>query len=317
MKYTVAVDVGGTRVRVALVDANGEIVFRLNETADKLSGPRGISQQLLRMIHLLESKGRICCVGIGSAGPLDIKNGLIVHSPHLGFDSIPLVKPLEEELKVPVYLANDCVAAVIGEKEFGEGKKCSNLVYVTISSGIGAGVFVDNHLLIGKDGNAHEIGHITIDCASKLVCGCGKRGHWEAYCGGANASNFIKYQLETRARTEIETSLLYRISEGDLSQLSSKDLYESAKKGDALAFEIVEEIGRLNAIGFANITNAYDPELIMIGGAIALANRRLILKPIRRLINQYSINKIPRIKITKLGEDIVLYGATVLSRWLK
>ncbi len=177
-------------------------------------------------------------------------------------------------------------------------------------------MFVDGKLLIGKDGNAHEIGHITIDHEGKLVCGCGKRGHWEAYCGGSNASNFIKLQLESRKRVEIEGSLLNKISKGEFDNLSSKDLYQSVKKGDKIASDIVNEMGRLNAIGFANITNAYDPELITVGGAIALSNPNLVLNPIKQFIDHYLINRAPRIRITKLGEDIVLYGALALNKYL-
>lgn len=317
MGCTVGVDVGGTNVRVALGNSKGKIVTRLSERSDKLSGPQGISQQIIRMIHSLAPIRKIGYIGIGSAGPLDQNEGSIVNSPHLGFDRIPLVKPLRREMKVPVYLTNDCVAGVIAEKEFGQGKGSPNLVYVTISSGIGAGVFVDNHLLVGKDGNAHEVGHITIDNTGKLMCGCGKNGHWEAYCGGANASNFIKYQFESKPRTEIEASLLYKTSRGDLNKLSSEDLFTCARNGDKLALEMVEEMGRLNAIGFANVTNAYDPELITVGGAMALANSSLILKPIRRLIRQYSLNRIPAIRVTKLGEDIVLYGALLLEKHLR
>ena len=125
------------------------------------------------MIRSLKASGGFCKIGVASAGPLDLREGAVVHSPNIGFDYIPLVKPLEDEFKVPVYLCNDCVAGVIGEKELGYGRGYGNLVYVTLSSGIGGGVFVDNHLLIGKDGNAHEIGHITIDYEGKLTCGCG------------------------------------------------------------------------------------------------------------------------------------------------
>jgi len=316
MSYAVGVDIGGTNVRVALGDDKGKISSRLNEKSEKSSGPFGISRQVIRMIRSLAVSGKILYVGIGSAGPLDLENGSIVNSPHLGFHRIPLVGPLRKELKVPVYLANDCVAAAVAEKEFGHGRGCANFVYVTISSGIGAGVYVDDHLLFGKDGNAHEVGHITVDHLGRLACGCGKRGHWEAYCGGDNISNFVKDLVRSKPRAEIEDSLLHK-STGGISRLSCEGLFSAARKKDLLALEIVEEIGRLNAIGFANITNAYDPELVTVGGAIALANRSLILKPIRRLIPRHCLNRIPRIKSTNLGEDIVLLGALALSRLSK
>ncbi len=317
MKRIIGVDIGATSIRVALGDERGNVFSRLKERTDESSGPEGISRQIVRMIHSLTSLTKVRHVGIGAAGPLDLKEGAIVHSPNIGFDYIPLVKPLVKELKVPVYLANDCVAGVVGEKEFGQGRGCANLVYVTISSGIGGGVFVDNHLLLGKDGNAHEIGHLTIDHEGKLRCGCGKKGHWEAYCGGANAPNFIRLQLETKTRREIESSLLGKIARGDLDTLSSKALFTAAKRGDKIALEVVGEMGRLNGVGFANVTSAYDPELITVGGAITLANPRLVLNPIRESIDRYSINRVPKIRITKLGEDSVLYGTLALSKYVK
>ncbi len=313
MDSIVGIDIGGTNVRVALASDKGKILSRLDEKTDKLSGPGGLSRQIIHMIHSLKTF-EIDSIGIGSAGPLDLEEGFIVNSPHLVYKRIPLVGPLKREFDIPVYLANDCVAGVVAEKEYGQGKRCSNLVYVTLSTGIGAGVYVDGRLLLGKDGNAHEIGHITIDCTGALTCGCGRKGHWEAYCGGENAQNFIEYQLKKKTQQAIESSLLYKISRGDFARLTSQDLFESAQKGDITALEIVEEMGRLNAIGFANITNAYDPELITIGGAVALANPNLILDPIKEHIGYHSINRVPQIKLTELGGDIVLLGAIALSK---
>ena len=220
-------------------------------------------------------------------------------------------------MKVPVYLANDCVAGVVGEKEFGNGKKIANLVYVTISTGIGCGIFVDNHLLIGKDGNAHEAGHLVIPGDASLVCGCGRRNHWEAHCSGANTSQFIQSILKHKSPQDLQGSLLHKITKGYFSKLSSKDLFELAKKKDKLALAIMKEMGKFNAIGFGNINNVYDPQLITIGGAIALSNAELILRPIVSNIKKYTVNRIPTIKITELGEDIVLYGALVLDKYMK
>ncbi len=317
MNGVIGVEIGATNIRIAFVDENRNIVSRSTERTDKSSGPEGISQQIMRMISSIKFKGVIRSIGIGSAGPLDSKEGSIVHSTNIGFDYIPIVKPLKKMFNVPVYLVNDCVAGVIGEKEFGYGKKYANIIYVTISSGIGGGILIDNHLLMGEDGNAGEIGHIVVDHQGKLVCGCGRRGHWEAYCGGANASNFIKLRLENKTSAEIEASSLHKISGGDLKKLSSRELLETAEKGDELSLEIVKEMGRLNAIGFSNITNAYDPELITVGGAIALEHPNLILNPIKRLVGQYSVNIIPNIMIIKLEEDVVFYGALALPNYLE
>ncbi|MEM4246259.1 MAG: ROK family protein [Candidatus Bathyarchaeia archaeon] len=312
-RLTIGVDVGGTNVRAAIVDTKGRILNRLVEKSDKASGPLGLSRQIARMVHALDPKGRIRRIGVGSAGPLDLKSGAIVGSPHLRYRRIPLVEPLEELLGASVSLVNDCVAAAAAEKMYGRGRGHANLVYVTLSTGIGAGVYVDNRLLSGKDGNAHEVGHITIDHSGALACGCGRRGHWEAYCGGDYTPNFVKYQLKMKSPAEVESSMISRIVGGDLTRLRSEDLFRCAKAGDAIAKAIVKEMGRLNAIGFANVTAAYDPELITVGGAIAIENPSLVIRPIRRWIRDYSINRPPRIEVTRLGEEIVLLGAVALA----
>ena len=315
-KFAVGVDLGATNVRVVVGDVRGHILAKLSEATEKKRGPTGISQQIIGMIRSVRIRGfrpeKIKGVGIGSIGPLDLRRGRILSPANIPHDHIPLVEPIKEELGVPVRLLNDCTTAVIGEKEFGAGKGIQNLIYVTLSTGIGGGVYVDNHLLLGKDGNAAEIGHTTIDMEGRLECGCGKKGHWEAYCSARNIPNYVRTLLEGRNSKEVESSILMKFAGGDRYNITAKGLYEAAKANDPLSIEIVEKIGELNAIGFANIINAYDPALITVGGAVALNNRDFVIEPIKRHVHKYAINRIPDIKITPLGGDVVLYGALAM-----
>ncbi len=309
-RYVVGVDLGGTWVRAALSDVKGNMILKVREQVDKSSAD-AISTQIINLTRsLCKRKGvetkSLEGVGIASAGPLSLKEGALVKPTNLPFKYVPLTKPVSEELKVPTYLLNDCTAAVLGEKVFGAGKNIDNLVYVTISTGIGGGAIVDGHLLIGKDGNAHEIGHFTIDLEERLVCGCGKRGHWEAYCSGRNIPNYIKMRCKEIDESIVKGSPLYTKLKGNLS---SKDLYDNAKIGDKLSQQLVEEIGKLNAIGFANVINAYDPQLITVGGSVTLNNKKLVLTPIKKQVKNHAINRIPKIIATPLGENIGLYGA--------
>ncbi len=302
----IAVDIGATNIRVASGDRSG-LRSRLSEETDRENGPLGVSAQIVRMAHEL-GMDSMESVGVGSIGPIDIASGSIVDTPNLPFKDIPVAEPLQEEFHAPVSLLNDCAAAVLGERHFGAGRGLENLAYVTLSTGLGGGAIVDGHLLIGKDGNAVEVGHITIDPGSPLICGCGSPGHWEAHSSGSNIPDFVRHSL----REGEGGSLLYELAGGDLEALNAEILFSAAKAGDAAALRVVEELGRVNAVGFANVVNAYDPELVTIGGSIALNNPGLILEPILGNIGRHLLNRMPRIMITPLGEDVVLYGA--LSR---
>ncbi|MFB0504023.1 MAG: ROK family protein, partial [Candidatus Bathyarchaeia archaeon] len=184
-----------------------------------------------------------------------------------------------------------------------------NLAYVTISTGIGGGVYVDGHLLMGKDRNAAEIGHFTIDYEGALLCGCGKRGHWQAYCSGKGIPNYVKLLLKEKKPEELRGCLLQEATDRDRCDITAKTLYDAAKAGDQISKDLVGKIGVLNAIGFACVVDAYDPSLIAVGGAITLNNTGLVIDPIKRHVQEHTRNRVPEIIITPLGEDIVLYGA--------
>ncbi len=311
-EWFVGVDLGATNVRVAVGNRGRGILGKISEATEKKGGFESIANQIVRMIGSLRygdfTSEKIRSIGIGSAGPLDLQKGGLMYPANFPWKYVPLVEPIREAFHVPVRLLNDCTAAVVGEREFGGGKGFDNVVYVTISTGIGGGVCVDGHVLIGKDGNAHEIGHMTIDLDGLLQCGCGKRGHWEAYCSGLNIPNYIRLLLEDEGKAA-EESLLMKLTGNNAENITAEILYEAAKTGDELSKKFVERIGELNAIGFANIVNLYDPELIVVGGTVALRNQDLVLEPIWKWIEKHASNRLPEIRMTMLGEDVVLHGA--------
>ncbi|MEM3385975.1 MAG: ROK family protein [Nitrososphaeria archaeon] len=314
METAIGIDLGATHVRVAVGVKDGRILAKNVKKTVQEGDEYAVSRQIINMVKELPREYVKEAVGvvIGTIGPIDPRTGSI--SPaNLPFKRVYLTNPISSELKLPVKMYNDCVAAVIGEKFFGEGRGVENLVYVTISSGIGGGIFVNNKLLLGKDGNAHEIGHMTIDFEGRLMCGCGKKGHWEAYCSGKNIPNFVRWMAKNFDQNILEKSKIYN----RLQNLEGKEIFDAAKTGDTFSLKVVEEIGRLNAIGFANLTNLYDPELIIIGGAVALNNREQVLKPILEHVEEYTINRVPEIRFTKLGDEVGLYGAIAAAFYLK
>lgn len=290
----VGVDIGGTNIRVAIGDEKGRILKKLSDKTP-LNGRLAIPKQIVSMVsHLIEGR-KITGIGIASFGPLDMKRGLLVPRHHIDDNNIPLVPYIEKALGTKPALINDCVAAVLAEKELGAGKKLDNLAYVTISTGIGGGVIVDRNLLLGKDGNAHEIGHVTVQ-RDGLRCGCGGDGHWEAYTAGRSLPRFASYVLGKKISVE------------------SHEIFELARKGNKSMKKVVDEAGRINAVGLANVINSYDPELITLGGAVVVGNKEQIMGPILANIEKHTINRMPKIRITSLGEDICLKGALVAAK---
>lgn len=317
MSYVVGVDIGATYTRVVLADRDAAIIDREKFTTPR-DNPLAPASAIIHAIREMLKRNRIPesslkGVGVGSIGPLDMKQGIIIRAANLPLENVPIVEPIKREFGAPAYLVNDCVAAVIGERFFGAGKGHDNLAYITISTGIGGGIYVNGHLLLGKDGNAHEIGHMVIDSEGKLVCGCGKRGHWEAYSSGSGIPKLARLIAKKRPESYRASALA---SKG-LSEVTSKDVYDAVRRGDPFARAVVEEANRYNAMGVANVINVYDPSLITIGGSVALNNVDLVIQPLKRLVSEYAVNRLPDIQATTLGDDIGLYGAIALALGLE
>lgn len=304
--FAIAIDLGATNLRVALISKEGKILNKLEEkTTKEGSSGKIITQQITKLIEFLikdKNLKNISGIGISSIGPLDYKKGGPFNAPNVPFKFIPLTKPLENKFSLPVYLLNDCNAAVLGEKYFGEGKNFENLIYITISTGIGGGAIVNNKLLIGKSGNAAEVGHFVVDTKYCLPCTCGKgKGHWEGYCSGRNLPRFLNFWAKK------EKILV------DFKVKESKNIFEAAKRKNKIALTFLEEVAKINATAISNIIVAYDPELITLGGAVVLNNQDFIINGIKKYVDHYL--KVPKIKITSLKEDITLLGAAAAVFW--
>ncbi len=321
-KHIVGVDVGATRVRVCLY-VHDRVVYKVEaSTAEKLAetgrpsdryalyeAVRGMIDYVLRAfrVDVRMVKG----IGVGSIGPLDIRRGIIRSSPNLPYKvDYELLRPLREYYNVKTIVVNDCVAAVWGEVMFGAGRGRSNVVYITFSTGIGGGVVVDGNLLIGRSGNAHEIGHITVDLSDDaLTCGCGGRGHWEAYCSGTGIPKYVSKLLSELPREDVERSLLSRYE-----RIEARHVFEAARLGDRVAVQVINKILEVNAIGIANVIHSYDPEVIAVGGSIALRNKDLFLRGVTAHLSKYLMRGVepPEIVYTELEDDAVLMGAVAL-----
>lgn len=299
-KYAFAVDLGATNVRVGLVSSAGKIIAKVRDKTPK-HGKNGavISQRIIEMIREI-MKGypdaHPAGIGISSMGPLDYKRGGPLHSPNISFDFIPLVEPLRKKFSLPVFLLNDANAAVLGEQRFGAGKNKKNLVYITISTGIGGGAIVDGKLLLGKSGNAAEVGHMIVDTTYGFPCSCKKGvGHWEGCASGRNMPKF--FQVWAKARRKKIAMMPH----------TAKEVFDNVQSGNIVAREFLDVLHRVNARAISNVIVAYDPELITIGGSVMLMNGPILLAGIKKYVDRYL--KTQEIRVTRLGDDIALLGA--------
>jgi glucokinase len=301
----IGVDVGATKVRVCVGEESGRLIWRKSTQMIIPPNVEGYVDELVSRVREAREQvppgAEISGIGVASVGPLDLKRGGIASPANLPYKFVPVVDPLERAFGWRVALMNDANAAALGERMFGAGKDDADLVFITLSTGIGGGAIVDGNLLIGKDGNAAEIGHMVVDSQGRLTCGCGRKGHWEAYCSGRNIPSLAGL-LE--GESPVGRNEVYA---------DSATILRAASEGDSFAGRVAVEMGRLNAIGVANVVDLYDPSLVTIGGGVALANGELVLKPIRDLVPEYAINRAPRIMITPLGDDAGLLGGLSLA----
>jgi len=282
MPFFLGVDVGATWTRALLVDETGRVL-------NKIKIRTGVNP--LEDVAQIVADWHFDAVGVGSIGPLDLRSGWVVNSPNSPSRRFPLVEPLKK-LGRPVVVANDCVAAVWGEYVFR--RSVDNLVYVTLSTGVGVGAIVNGVLLLGKDGNAHELGHAVIDFRSKRRCGCGGRGHFEAFVGGANMPSF--YQEVT----------------GELP-LEPAEIFKRYRQGHEKTREFMELWLDALAAGIATVIAAYDPELVLFGGSIALNNWDIIAEELPRRLREYLGVREPTIALASFGDDEVAIGAAALA----
>ncbi|WP_123534337.1 ROK family protein [Halosimplex salinum] len=302
------VDLGATNIRAVVGDESGHVMA--SKRAATPQGPNGIAvtEAVLDTLRdACEEAGvdptAIAAVGIGSIGPFDLAEGLIDNPANLPdtIDLIPLTGPIGELVDSDsVYLHNDTAAGVIGERFYSD-RNPDDMAYLTISSGIGAGVCVDGNVITGWDGNAGEVGHTTVDPNGFMTCGCGIDGHWEAYCSG---NNIFRYARRLHDEDPVDTSMPL-----DSADFDSADVFAHANEGDEFAEYVIDQVNEWNAIAVANMVHSFAPLVIYVGGAVTLNNPDWILDPLRERLDDIVFSNVPDVQLTTLGDDVVVKGA--------
>jgi len=304
-----AIDIGGTKLALGLVDAAGTILARDEIPTHAAEGPGRILARLLDTARtMLERAGPALAVrraGIACAGPLDRQAGLILNPPNLpGWTRIALVEQVQQALGLPAVLDNDANAAALGELQYGAGRGARSLVYLTVSTGIGGGIILEGRLWHGLGDSAGEIGHMTID-PDGPPCGCGNRGCLEALASGP--------AIARRAREALQGGRPSRLR--DLAEATAADVVRLAREGDALASEVWAGAVQALALGVGAAITILAPERVIIGGGVAQAGDALfepVRREVRRRVKLVAVESVP-ILPAALGRDVGILGAAALA----
>ncbi len=266
MRRALAVDLGGTELRAALVDEAGGVAGFVAAATDSGGGPEAVVAQIAGIAGGVlrdGGAGEIVGLGIAAPGPLDPVAGLALAPPTLaGWRNVPLAALVERRLGLPVRLANDANAAALGEWRFGAGRGTRDMVFVTVSTGIGGGIVAGGRLLLGARGLAGEIGHMTVDATSAETLFGGAPGTWEALASGTALGRDA-----TRRAVGPEGAVLREHAGG--GPVTARHVVEAARTGDALALDLLAGEARWLGLGFANLLHLYAPERIVVGGGVA------------------------------------------------
>ncbi|HEX8355310.1 MAG TPA: ROK family protein [Pyrinomonadaceae bacterium] len=308
-----AVDVGGTKIALGLSDLEGRALpFRRFPTRRVERGPHSVVEQALDELEKMaaEAGGRVAAVGVGCGGPLSRSRGLILSPANLpGWDEFPIVDIVRERFGVPVELDNDANAAALAEHEYGAGRGVENMVYLTISTGIGGGLILGGRLIHGVGDAAGEVGHMIVEPGG-TPCGCGSRGCLETICSG---TSIARRAAERLAAGDRSSTLL---EGGGLNDITARAVAEAARAGDPLAAEVWDETVEYLALGVGNVIAAFAPEAVVLGGGVSTAGEQLLGPLRRRVVESVKIAPVERVRITQaeLGGDSGVYGALILGR---
>ncbi|WP_240232606.1 ROK family protein [Devosia lacusdianchii] len=294
----IGIDIGGSRLRAALVDTSGTILDRRETATLAQAGPEAVIAQVVDLVAQIApaaERSSLSGAGVACPGPLDTTRGLALGIPTLaGWSNLPIASMLEAAIGLPVRLENDGIAAAIGEWKFGAGRGMQHLAYITVSTGIGGGVVLDGKPLHGRMGMTGHVGHMTVQRDGAL-CSCGNRGCWEAYASG--------------------TAFARRIgqSSGAMASGTPKSVFAAASDGDGDALALVAEEADWLGIGIANLLHLYSPECVIIGGGIS--NGFALLEPgirARILANAMPAFRNVPVVVAGLGENAGLVGAAAI-----
>jgi glucokinase len=303
----VGIDVGGTKAQAVVIDPSGEVIETLQRPTPR--GDHSVTALLDVLVELADEVGHEGSVGVGVPG-LVTHDGVLRAAPNLdGVADVAIADLLSERFGTAVHVDNDATCATVAEWLLGAGEGTSDMVLVTLGTGIGGGVVANGAVLRGANGFAGEFGHMVVDPAGP-PCPCGRRGCWERYASGSGLA-----MLAREAATGHRLRDVVRRAGGDPQAVRGEHVQQAARDGDPEALAVIDEFSRWVALGVANLTNALDPSLFVLGGGLA-SGSDLYLDPVRRwfaeLLYQSHLRPVPRIEFARWGPLAGAVGAALL-----
>lgn len=312
--YRLGIDLGGTNIAVGVVDDDFKIVGRAKTKTNANRPYEEIVDDIAAtVLAAVEDAGLkvqdIVSMGIGTPGSIDPVNGVVKYTNNLPFKNLPICDMLKNKIGVNFYIDNDANAAAFGEYLAGAGKNASVFVAITLGTGVGGGIVINDSVFSGSNYVGGELGH-TVIVMDGEPCTCGRRGCFEAY---ASATALVRQTK--KAMKENLNSLMWTVCGGDIDNVNGITAFDAWKKGDETATKVVNTYFKYISVGLANIINIFQPEVVCIGGGISGEKERLT-DPVNRLVNEQIYGGEPknRVTVAQLGNDAGIIGAAFLDK---
>lgn len=311
-KKIIAADLGGTSVKMAIVTPEGNIQHKWSIQTNILEGGKYIIPEVIDSIQdqmklLNLSSQDFLGIGMGSPGMVNVQKGTVIGAYNLNWTKKQYVtQQMMDSLALPCYIDNDANVAALGEQWRGAGGNCSDVVMVTLGTGVGGGIVINHELVHGASGAAGEIGHMTIDPNSDIHCTCGKPGCLEALASATGIINLArKYSMSYAGDSELKAAI------DDGQRIDAKDVFEAAKNFDNFAIKIVDQFSNYLGLACSHIANMLNPQRIVLGGGVSSAGEYL-REQIENYYNIYTfphIRNVTTISVAELGNDAGILGA--------
>ncbi|MFI9049699.1 ROK family glucokinase [Streptomyces sp. NPDC053427] len=311
MGLTIGVDIGGTKIAAGVVDEEGSILETCQVPTPQATD--ALTEAIADAVRTVGADHQVEAVGIGAAGYVDEKRATVLFAPNIDWRHEPLKDKVEQRVGLPVVVENDANAAAWGEYRFGAGQGHSDVICITLGTGLGGGIIIGNKLRRGRFGVAAEFGHIRV-VPDGLLCGCGSQGCWEQYASGRA---LLRYARQRAFATPENATVLLSLGDGTPNGIQGKHISAAARQGDKVAIDSFRELARWAGAGLADLASLFDPSAFIVGGGVS-DEGELVLDPIRKSFRRWLVGNQYRphaqVLAAQLGGKAGLVGAADLAR---